>query len=211
MTLSARYQPWNTVLPALPAGYVLFASLLLAASHAGAQGSAPTGSTSKPPPPRTATGSGWAALTPAQQAALQPLGPSWGGMSTNQQRKWLTLSQNFQNLSPAERSVLHARMTEWASLSPVQRSQARLNFAQTKQLSTDEKKAEWQAYQALPLEQRQRLAVGGQVLPSGAAPALQPVNPQKLATVPVTRSDPPATAPVRVRPARAASAPSQRP
>ena len=210
MTLRPGFLSPHAIRSALPDGCLLVAGLLLLASSGFAQGSAPAGA-AKPAPAKTATGSGWAALTPAQQAALQPLAPSWGGMSTNQQRKWIALSQNFQNLSPAERSVLHARMTEWASLSPVQRSQARLNFAQTKQLSTDEKKAEWQAYQALPLEQKQRLAAGGQVLPSGAAPALQPVDPQKLATVPVTRSDLPAAAPGRVRPAKAASAPVTRP
>lgn len=184
--------------------------LLLAAPLALAQGSAPPKPT-KAAATRTAPVSGWTELTPAQQAALQPLGPAWGSMSADQRRKWLTLSRNFQNLSPSERGVLHGRMTEWANLSPVQRSQARLNFAQTKQLSTDEKKAEWRAYQALPLEQKQRLAAGGQVLPSGAAPAVQPVDPHKLAAVPVTRSDLPAAAPGRVRPAKAASAPGPRP
>lgn len=159
----------------------------------------------RPAPVRLASAPGWAELTPAQQAALQPLGPSWSGMSADQQRKWLALARNFQQLSPAERSLLHARMTEWANLSPVQRSQARLNFAQTQQLSTDQKKAEWQAYQALPLEQKQRLAAGGQALPSGAAPARQPVDPRKL--VPVPRPPAQAAAPARPRPARPASAP----
>lgn len=195
-------------LAALSAGCLLVLSLLLAPPLVLAQGGA---SGAKPATTRTAPGAGWAELSPAQQAALQPLGPFWGGMSADQRRKWITLSQNFQNLSPAERGVLHGRMTEWANLSPVQRSQARLNFAQTKQLSTDEKKAEWQAYQALSLEQKQRLAAGGQTLPSGAAPALQPVDPNKLATVPVTRSDQPAAAPGKVRPARADSGPAPRP
>ena len=160
--------------------------------------------------------SGWAELTPAQQAALQPLAPAWGSISEAQKRKWIALSQNFRNLSPAERATLHGRMTEWANLSPLQRSQARLNFAQTNRLSTDEKKAQWQAYQALSPEQKQQLTAGGQVLPSGAAPALKPVAPDKLATVPVTRSDatkatrpapPKPRAPATPRNARAASAP----
>ena len=150
--------------------------------------------------PITGTKSGWAELTPAQQAALQPLAPSWGGISEAQKRKWIALSRDFRNLSPAERATLHGRMTEWANLSPVQRSQARLNFAQTSRLSNAEKKAQWQAYQALSPEQKQQLAAGGQVLPSGAAPALKPVGPNKLAVVPVTRSD-------AIRPALPASKP----
>jgi hypothetical protein len=165
--------------------------------------------------------SGWAELTPAQQSALQPLAPAWGSISQSQKRKWIALSQNFQSLSPTERATLHGRMTEWANLSPVQRSQARLNFAQTNQLSTDEKKAQWQAYQALSPEQKQQLAAGGQLLPSGAAPALKPVGPNKLAAVPVTRSDaisavpppskPRTPAPPAPRSAKPASAPAVRP
>ena len=211
----------------MPAGQrvhgLLLATLLLLSFVASAQQASPAPSPTRPAVAKPVAGSGWADLTPAQQAALQPLGPTWGSISTGQKRKWIALSQNFQNLSPAERSTLHGRMTEWANLSPVQRSQARLNFAQTKQLSTDQKKAEWQAYQALPLEQRQRLAAGGQTLPSGAAPALQPVEPHKLASVPVTRSEPPATpkavakprppkeAASASRPSKAASAASVRP
>ena len=53
-------------------------------------------------------------------------------------------------MSGAEQAKLHSRMTEWAALSPQQRTQARLNFAETKQLSPDDKKAKWEAYQALP-------------------------------------------------------------
>jgi hypothetical protein len=161
-------------------------------------------------------GSDWSDLTPAQQAALKPLGPSWGSISTGQKRKWIALSRNFQTMSPAAQTKLHARMTEWINLSAVQRSEARLNFAQTQQLSPDQKKAEWEAYQALPLEQRQQLAAG-QTLTVGAAPARQPVAPNKLAAVPVTRSEssakpapaakprPPKEAASASRPARPAS------
>jgi hypothetical protein len=207
----------------MPVLALLVAAQLLTPAVAQAQAPQPA-APARVAVPKVVAGSDWADLTPAQQAALQPLGPTWGSMSTGQRRKWLALSQNFQHLSPAERSTLHGRMTEWANLSPVQRSQARLNFAQTKQLSTDQKKAEWQAYQALPLEQKQRLAVGGQTLPSGAAPAAQPVEAHKLASVPVTRSEAPATAkapaakkpaskdaPGVSRPAKVASAPAQRP
>lgn len=186
---------------------------------------APTAPVAKSTPGKPVNGnagakSGWIELTPSQQAALQPLAPTWGSMSEAQKRKWIALSQNFHHLAPAERATLHGRMTEWVNLSPVQRSQARLNFAQTNRLSTDEKRAQWQAYQALSPEQKQQLAAGGQVLPSGAAPALKPVESHKLATVPVTRSNTttpsrpvagkqrPASAP---RSARPASAPVERP
>ena len=139
--------------------------------------------------PRAATKPDWSELTPAQQAALGPLAPAWAGISEAQKRKWIALSQNYPSLSPAERETLHGRMTEWAALSPAQRNQARINFTQTKNLSNDEKKAQWEAYQALSPDQKKRLAAGAQPQAAGAALAVTPIAPNKLAAVPVTRSE----------------------
>ncbi len=136
-----------------------------------------------------ATKPDWSELTPGQQAALGPLATAWGGISEAQKRKWIALSQNYPSLSPAERETLHGRMTEWAALSPAQRNQARINFTQTKNLSTDEKKAHWEAYQALSPDQKKRLAAGAQPKAAGAAPVVTPIAPNKLAAVPVTRSE----------------------
>ncbi len=136
-----------------------------------------------------ATKPDWSELTPAQQAALDPLAPAWAGISEAQKRKWIALSQNYPSLSPAERETLHGRMSEWAALSPAQRNQARINFTQTKNLSTDEKKAQWEAYQALSPDQKKRLAAGAQPQAAGAALAVTPIAPNKLAAVPVTRSE----------------------
>ncbi len=144
---------------------------------------------------------GWSELTPAQQTALQPLREAWSGISSGQKRKWIALSANYPSLSVAERTVLHARMTDWTALNPDQRNQARLSFAQTKDLSADEKKAQWQAYQALSPEQKQQLAADAPAKPGGAARVVTPVAPEKLATVPITRSE-------AAKPARAASRPS---
>jgi hypothetical protein len=100
----------------------------------------------------------WVELTPAQQQALVPLAPKWDTLSESQKRKWLALSQNFPKMSGAEQDKLHSRMTEWVALSPQQRTTARLNFGQTQQLSPDDKKAKWEAYQALPPEEKKKLA-----------------------------------------------------
>ena len=64
--------------------------------------------------------------------------------------------------------------------------------------------------EALPLEQRQQLATG-QALPVGAAPARQPVDPNKLAAVPITRSEssPKPTPVVKPRPPREAASASR--
>jgi hypothetical protein len=125
----------------------------------------------------------WTELTPAQQQALAPLAPKWDTVSEVQKRKWLALSQNFPKMSGAEQAKLHSRMTEWVTLSPQQRTQARLSFGETKQLSPDDKKAKWEAYQALSAEEKSKLAAGAAKPPATAA-AIKPVAPEKLAVVP---------------------------
>lgn len=131
----------------------------------------------------------WQDLSVAQQASLKPLAANWSSIGEGQKRKWLELSKNYPSLPAPEQAKLHSRMTEWASLSQQQRTQARLNFAETKKLSPGEKTANWQAYQALSPEDRQKLAATATPNPAGAAAAVKPVAPQKLAAVPVTRLD----------------------
>ncbi len=133
----------------------------------------------------------WAELTKAQQQALQPLSSRWSEISEPQRRKWIALSQNFDRLSPDEREKLHSRMTDWASLSVQQRNQARLNFAATNKLAPDDKKAQWEAYQALSPEEREKLATGARKPPPGAALAIKPVPPEKMVVVPrdIARKD----------------------
>ena len=129
----------------------------------------------------------WRELTALQQQSLKPLAANWSGIGEAQKRKWLALSRNYPSLPAPEQAKIHSRMTEWVSLSQEQRTQARLNFAETKKLSPSEKNANWQAYQALSPEDRQKLTDSAIAKPSGAAAAVKPVAPQKLATVPVTR------------------------
>lgn len=126
----------------------------------------------------------WTELTPDQQNALRPLAPSWNGMAEGHKRKWLAISQNFRSLSPDEQAKLQTRMTEWAALSPQQRTQARLNFAEAKRLPADERKAKWEAYQALSPEEKRKLAAGAPKKTPPTAAAVRPIPPQKLAKVP---------------------------
>jgi hypothetical protein len=130
----------------------------------------------------------WAELTHMQQQALKPLAASWNTISEPQKRKWLEISKNYPSLSAEEQAVMHSRMNEWVTLSPQQRAQARLNFARTKELSKqltpEEKKAKWETYQALSPEEKQKLAAKANPKPAGAATAVKPVPPQKLAPVP---------------------------
>ena len=132
----------------------------------------------------------WKDLTPAQQLSLEPLAANWNTLEEAQKRKWIALAANYPTLTPAEQTKLHSRMTEWVSLSNRQREQARLNFAKSKQLTSTEKTATWQAYQALTPEEKQKLATVPLPKLAGAAIATKPVPPQKLTTVPVTRQSP---------------------
>ena len=142
----------------------------------------------------------WSQLTPAQQQALAPLAPSWNnGMSEAHKRKWLEISKNYSRLTPEGQATLNSRMNEWIALSPQQRAQARLNFGKTKELSKqltpEEKKAKWEAYQALSPEEKQKLAAIASPQPKGAATAVKPVAPQKLATIPAQAASRPAFKP----------------
>ncbi|WP_427912430.1 DUF3106 domain-containing protein [Ramlibacter sp. MMS24-I3-19] len=172
----------------------LLAALVAGMLAAGAQPSAqqpkpstPAKAQAKPPQPPASRVQGkplWAELTPDQQHALRPLAPSWNGMSEGHKRKWLAMSQNFRSLSPDEQAKLQTRMTEWSALSPQQRTQARLNFAEAKRLTADERKAKWEAYQALSPEEKRKLAAGAPKKTPPTAAAVRPIPPQKLARVP---------------------------
>lgn len=161
------------------------------------------------------SGPSWAELTPEQKQALAPLASSWNSINEPQKRKWLEISKSYRTMAPEEQAKLSSRMSEWVALSPQQRAQARLNFGKTKELSREltpeEKKAQWEAYQALSPQEKEKLAVKASPQPRGAAPAVKPVAPQKLAVLPAPPASavkPPAKTTVLppVAPASAASA-----
>ncbi len=129
-------------------------------------------------------GPGWEVLTTPQKLALYPLAERWAVLSELQKRRWLALAQKFSTLPEPEQQRLHERMAEWTTLSAQQRSQARLNYAVTNALAPDNKRAQWEAYQALSEEERNRLAAAAAQRPMGAATALHPVSPRKLVKVP---------------------------
>ena len=131
----------------------------------------------------------WQNLTPSQKKALAPLAPHWAQISPAQKNKWLAMSNNFDNLSPREQATLHNRMADWASLSPQQRAQARLSFNETKPLGVDQKKSQWEAYQALSQDDRKKLAAQQTTKIQGAATASQPTSPQKV--IPLLGKSPP--------------------
>ena len=120
------------------------------------------------PPLLVEAGVRWPELSRAQQAALKPLEVSWPAIASDQKQKWLEVSARLPALSPAEQVRVQARMAEWARMTPLQRGQARLRFGEAKRVAPEDRVAQWDAYQALPPEQKRDLA-------SRAAPAPAPV------------------------------------
>lgn len=137
------------------------------------------------PAPRPESKPTWTELTPQQQQSLAPLAGTWRVLGEAHKRKWLALSQNYPTMPPGEQARLHSRMAEWAALSPQQRTLARLNFAETQKVDPDDKRAKWEAYQALSPEEKRKLAAGAATAkPPPTAVAVQPVPQQKLANIP---------------------------
>ena len=167
----------------------------------------------------SASGLDWSQLTAQQQQTLAPLAATWNtSMSEPQKRKWLEISKNYGSLAPQAQATLNSRMKEWVAMSPQERAQARLNFGKlneiARQLTPEEKKAQWEAYQALTPDEKQKLAATASPKPAGAATAVKPVAPQKLATVPFQAASKPAPTPQLsplLPPTRPVSAPSAGP
>jgi hypothetical protein len=168
----------------------VFACLLAASAPLGALAQAPAATVpatkSLPTPIAVLV---WKDLSAVQQQSLKPLESSWDSLSNGHKRKWIALAQNYPQLGATEQAKMHSRMAEWAALKPRDREMARLNFAEAKKVTPAERAANWEAYQALSPEEKQKLASKAAVKPTGAAVASKsPAN--KLTAVPVTRLTP---------------------
>lgn len=100
----------------------------------------------------------WASLTVQQQAALAPLQRDWSRIDSPQKQKWLEVAGRFPKMAEADRERVQRRMSDWASMTPSERGRARLQFQETRQLSAEDRQARWEAYKALPDEERRALA-----------------------------------------------------
>jgi hypothetical protein len=175
---------------ARPAGRWALMFLMVASTVATAQTAAPApgAAPAKTVVAQAFPGPAWNELSPAQREILQPLASAWPSLNQSHKRKWLEMARSYRSLPLEEQAKMQGRMKEWVALSPQQRIQARLNFAKTKELSkeltAEEKKAKWEAYQSLSTEEKQKLADKAPAKPVGAAPASKPVSRQKLATIP---------------------------
>jgi hypothetical protein len=136
------------------------------------------GRPTRPAHAAASNGIAWRDLTARQKTALAPLKEQWPTLSVEHQRKWIALARNYHRLKPAEQATLQQRMSDWAQLSPSQRTRARLNFGEARRLPADEKRAQWEAYQALSEQERERLA---QDRPKPPSPPRRPCAPPRPA------------------------------
>lgn len=130
--------------------------------------------------PTVNSGASWAALSPAQRLALQPLERHWNTIEVSRQQKWLEIAARFDRMSPDERTRVQQRMSDWVGLSAKQRNEARQNFQGAQELSAGERQARWQTYKELPEDQRRGLAARAK---SGSATAPRPSPPSGTAKV----------------------------
>jgi hypothetical protein len=110
----------------------------------------------------------WARLNPQQRSVLAPLERDWSQVTPAQQQKWVEVANRYNTLPPDEKARVQQRMGEWSKLSPQDRARARLNFQEARQLGREERQQQWDAYRALPPEQRRELAE--RALPADNAP-----------------------------------------
>ena len=131
--------------------------LALSAAIAGGPSKTPAEAASSPPAVRTG-GPSWASLTPAQQSALAPLQRDWGTLESSGKSKWLEVAARLPSLAPDERQRVQDRMAEWARMTPAERGRARQQFQEARQIGPESRQERWDAYQALPADQRRALA-----------------------------------------------------
>lgn len=130
----------------------------------------------------------WLSLNKRQKQALAPLSDKWDELTHQQKQKWLVLARSFYQLTDPEQIVLHGRMREWASLSPRQRALARFNFNSTMAMSIEDKRAQWEAYQQLSEEEKNKLTSGLKAPSKSAARSTTPPN-KRLVKPPPVSSD----------------------
>ena len=119
----------------------------------------------------------WTQLSAAQRGVLAPLERDWKGITPGQQQKWAAIATRFPTLPAPERERVQQRLSDWSRLSPQERANARLNFQEARQLSPQERQQQWQAYRALPADQRRALAESGnRARPTATAPASTPTG-----------------------------------
>jgi hypothetical protein len=140
----------------------------------------------------------WSGLTAKQQALLAPLERDWPEISDTQRSKWLSATPTLATMSGDEIKRVHDRIRDWTMLSGPERSTARIGFQVSRRLTPEQRQARWEAYQALPEEQRTALAEKArarrQALAEAPARAARPMVAKRRSDVtpPAVKLAPPA-------------------
>lgn len=100
----------------------------------------------------------WRTLTAEQKIALAPLAAEWDAMEELPKRKWLVIANKYTAMKPDEQQRVQERLKAWATLSSAQRMAIRENFSNTAKKTAEQKSTQWQAYQQLSDEEKQKLA-----------------------------------------------------
>lgn len=100
----------------------------------------------------------WSDLSAQQQQALAPLDKDWDSLGPIRKKKWLAVADKFAGLSSANQQRIQLRMSEWTQLTPQQRQLARDSYSRAKKLNQHQKFEQWEEYQQLPDEQKEKLA-----------------------------------------------------
>lgn len=125
----------------------------------------------------------WRELSAKQQALLAPLERDWPEISDTQRSKWLSATPTLATMSGEEIKRVHDRIRDWTMLSGSERLNARISFQVSRQLTPEQRQARWEAYQALPAEERRVLAEKAmarrQALAEAPARAAKPLRAQR--------------------------------
>ena len=132
--------------------------MVLIVANGSAIGQTPAAAASSPASRAASTGPSWSRLTPQQRSALLPLERDWSSIDAPRKTKWLEVAARFPAMPVADQKRVQERMAEWARMTPSERGRARLSFQESKQFSPEQKQAHWEAYQALPDNERRALA-----------------------------------------------------
>ncbi|MBI5717096.1 MAG: DUF3106 domain-containing protein [Burkholderiales bacterium] len=138
-----------------------------------------------PPAVASVSGPAWASLAPAQQQALAPIRPGWDALDPIHKMKWIDVANRFPGMPADERRRVQERMAAWAAMTPAERARARVQFQETRRIGAETRQERWLAYQALPDDERKRLA---QAAGKPAAPSASAASRASAAATPGTGS-----------------------
>lgn len=126
----------------------------------------------------------WKELTPPQQLALEPLRAEWDRLDGARKQKWLEIANRYSSMNTDMQQRVQERMRDWLKLTPEERRVVRENYTLSKKIDKSQKSAQWEEYQALPDEEKRKLAAEAALKkqvtnlpPTGQLKAIAPIKP----------------------------------